>query len=93
MGLQRKGMTALDCGIVGTGFLNFCYNLFLYISCARNYIFILHPFTPDNINTAFTGLLGVRCNRQKEYVDVRTEQERDEEGNLIICFLKYEYSL
>lgn len=93
MGLQRKGMTALHCGMVDTGFLNFCYNLFCYISCARNYIFILHPFAPGNINTAFTGLLGVRCSRQKECVDVRTEQQRDEEGNLIVCFLKYVCSL
>lgn len=55
MGLQRKGMTVLDCGMVDMGFLNFCYNLFCSISCARNYISILHPFTPDNITTAFTG--------------------------------------
>lgn len=86
MGLQRKGTTALDWGMVDKDFLNFYYNLFCYI-------FILHPFAPDNINTAFTGLLGVRCSRQKECVAVRTEQEGDEEGNLIVCSLQYECSL
>lgn len=86
-------MKVLESGMVDMGFLNFYYVLFCYISCVRNYIFILHPFIPGNMKTAFTGLLEVRCSRQKECADVRTEQEGDEEGNLIVCSLKYKCSL